>query len=340
MSTAEVPKQDLGLDSFAIEASVRPPSYIAPVYPLNNEALARLIKPLDPVDRTLLNDIETTDWKEESLDLSDPTHRNLTARGLALGVPVFHGFGNFYALTFHPHLDVMRSVNASKGRPLDQVASITTTPEHMFDIFDWSKLPEGLDTEKVQAMMEKFYEIGPFGFRGPATKEVVDRHPHLTSVSNGEATVQLIAPGYHCQSNELYREALELSGESYLAITSANLSKTVKGGVVQPAHNRIRGIQADFGATTPQAMMVAHKHERWARTKYRHMQPTSTSIVGFHESDNGVGVVTIDRHGSLPIEKIDGVIRSFGMVPKITEGARERQPLADYARSALLTRAR
>jgi hypothetical protein len=64
--------------------------------------------------------------------------------------PLFYGFANFYVLAAHPHQASLEQINRAKGRPPLQVGSITTTREHIPDLFDWHQLPKGLHKEQEQ----------------------------------------------------------------------------------------------------------------------------------------------------------------------------------------------
>ena len=60
---------------------------------------------------------------------------------LSRGAVIARGFANFYVLTARPDAATVRTVNMMKGRPPDQVGSITTTPLRMPLVYDWSLLP-------------------------------------------------------------------------------------------------------------------------------------------------------------------------------------------------------
>ena len=63
------------------------------------------------------------------LDIANAEDRRAAAVATAGGAGMFYAFGNFCALAAAPDLDTMRRMNRLKGRPLDQVGSVTTTPE-------------------------------------------------------------------------------------------------------------------------------------------------------------------------------------------------------------------
>lgn len=344
--SAEIP---IGLPLSAVPATeisavVTVETPVTPSYPRKLDDLAKIINPeLSFEDRRVLKQVADTDWTITHLDLS--TDKDFAAHALALGAPVFHPFGNFMALTFHPDLESMRTVNVAKGREPEQVASLITTREHFAEVFDFSKLPEGLTEEKVMELMDSFYDhsksgvAGPFGFRGPAADHIPD---HLTSVDKktGVRTVQIIAPGYSCESNELVRKALDKANEgkekedhlAYFAVTSANISSHLTGRD-EPAHYRIDGIQQDFGDREPGFVIVGHKRPRKIRKHYPHHEPNSTSIVDIsrtHVSENGQVSIFLARHGSLADERISEVVSQKGLALIIDESARPSLPVREY----------
>src|SRR3954465_1737975 len=74
------------------------------------------------------------------LDIADLTQRREAAEATAEGAALFYAFGNFCALAAKPDLDSLRAMNALKGRPVDQVGSVTTTPERAKKVFAWEKV--------------------------------------------------------------------------------------------------------------------------------------------------------------------------------------------------------
>src|SRR3954454_4524067 len=111
------------------------------------------------------------------LDIADLAHRREAAEATAGGAALFYAFGNFCALAARPELESLRAMNALKGRPLDQVGSVTTTPERASRVFDWSRVHAGLSRQTITAVMGDLHTLGPIGFRGPAAGWVPD---HLT----------------------------------------------------------------------------------------------------------------------------------------------------------------
>src|SRR4051794_29424636 len=124
---------------------------------------------------------------------------------LASGAVVAQGFANFYVITTKPDAETVRAVNLMKGRPPGQVGSITGPPAVLRDVWDFSRLPAGLSRRRVLNLMDAFWGLGPFGFRGPAAASVP---AHLSLVEDGVRTAQVIAPGYTCPSNDFLRRSL------------------------------------------------------------------------------------------------------------------------------------
>jgi 2-isopropylmalate synthase len=287
----------------------------------------------DGVDEDILGSLSETDWRETALDLEEAADRTLAASAVAMGAALFYSFGNFCAVAAHPDRRSVARVNVLKGRPENQVGSITTTRDGIDALFDWSRLPDGLTRNGVAALIDDFYELGPMGFRGPALPQVPD---HLTSLDGQLRTTQLIAPGYRCPSNELISEALELAGVDYLFITSANVSSGITGHL-EPAHYDLRGIQEDFGDSDG-VVFIGHRNEATVRASYPSYLPMSTSILAFHRlasDEDGRPTLILERHGSLHADDVRQLVarRGFGLVLGL--GARERLPMRDDATVAL-----
>jgi hypothetical protein len=251
------------------------------------------------------------------LNMASGADRRLAAAATANGAALFYGFGNFCALAALPDLESMRRINALKGRPLDQVGSVTTDPGRAHLIFDWDRLPRGLSRDTVEAVIADFLALGPIGLRGPAAGIVPD---HLTVVDHGVRTAQLISPGDRCPSNELVRETLARTGGDLLFITSANRSSNVSTQA-EAAHCEMRAIRDEFGRH-PSAILIGHADERAERRLYPRHLPCSTSIVAFH-----AGGLVLERHGSLGIEDARAIAARHGLELKIGPGAQTRLPV-------------
>jgi hypothetical protein len=239
--------------------------------------------------------------------LSDPHDVEIAAAALAAGAVVGHAFGNFYVITTRPDAATVRSVNLLKGRPVDQVGSITTTPLRIPRVYDWTALPPGLRAHEVLGLMDALFGLGPFGFRGPAAPDVPD---HLTQLDTGVRTAQVIAPGYACPSNDFLAASLHRAGTDLLYITSANQSRHLSGAADSPAHWRAAGLLADFGGD-PRFVLLEHDDEDAARARYPRHDPMSTTILAFHRLA-GPRTLLVERHGSLPVDVVRSVAAGFG----------------------------
>ena len=247
------------------------------------------------------------------LNLASDADRRLAAIATTNGAALFYGFGNFCALAAMPDLESMRRINALKGRPLDQVGSVTADPERAHAVFDWN----GLDRDRIEALIADFTLLGPIGFRGPASALVPD---HLTVEHQGIRTTQLIMPGDGCLANDLVGEILDRTGEPLLFITSANASGTITGRP-EAAHCEMRAIRDEFGEH-PSAVLIGHADERANRRLYPHHLPCSTSIVAFH-----TGRLVLERHGSLRIDDAREIAARHGYELAIAPSARTRVPV-------------
>jgi len=243
--------------------------------------------------------------------LSNPEHVERAAGAVAAGAMVAHAFANFYVIVSRPDAATVRGINVRKGRPPDQVGSVTTTPLRAPLLFDWSQLPAGLTPHKVLGLMDALFELGPFGFRGPAAPGIPE---HLTYVDGGVRTTQIIAPGYACASNAFLARALELLDDDLLYITSANRSRHLTGAEDEPAHYQADGIVEEFGAGGS-LFVLRHADEAAARRRYPGYAPMSTTLLGFHRLVEGAGgrpSLVVERHGSLPVDDVRAVVERFG----------------------------
>ena len=105
------------------------------------------------------------------------------AIALAGGGVIAQGFANFYVITTRPDSETVRRVNRMQGRPPTQVGSITSTPARIPLAYDWSKLPAGLTRRRIRDLMQSLFQLGPFGFRGPAASTSRHTSPSSTTVS-------------------------------------------------------------------------------------------------------------------------------------------------------------
>jgi hypothetical protein len=244
--------------------------------------------------------------------LGDPADEATVAAALAGGAVVGAAFGNFYALVTRPDLATVRTVNELKGRPVDQVGSMTTSPMRIPRAFDWTALPDGLTAPEMLGLLDGLLALGPFGFRGPAAPDVPD---HLTQIDAGVRTTQVIAPGYDCPSNGFLAAALAATGTDWLYVTSANRSRHATGSADSPAHWRASGLRAEFG-DDPRFVLLEHPDEAAALARHPGHAPMSTTILAFHRlaapGPDGRRRLILERHGSLPVETVRAALEPYG----------------------------
>jgi hypothetical protein len=263
--------------------------------------------------------------------IDDPAACDTAARQLAEGAVVANAFANFYVITTRADAATVRRVNAMKGRPPGQVGSITGSPAALWDAWDLDRLPDGIDPRSLRTLVDTFFALGPFGFRGPAAPAVP---PHLTLPEGGINTAQVIAPGYACPSNRFLAQARRACGDDLLYITSANRSRHLTGTEDSPAHWRADGLMAEFGDQDG-FVLLAHPDEAAARARYPGYLPMSTTILGFHtvirRSGDPRPHLILERHGSLAIADVRAVLAGLGFGLVIDARAEARLQLRDYS---------
>lgn len=236
--------------------------------------------------------------------LRDPRGVASAVEFLAQGGVVAHGFANFYAMTCRPDREAVRAMNTLKGRPAGQVGSLSVPPARIASVFDWSRLPAAVPHDRVLALADLLFTRGPFGLRGPAAPHVPD---HLTDAVDGLRTTQVIAPGYACPSNSFVAQALAATGCQFLAITSANRSRSLTGTAEEPAHWQAADLRAEFAAER-RWMLLEHHDENAARDLFPEHRPMSTTVLSFHAAAPARGddrpCLTVQRQGSLPLDTV------------------------------------
>jgi tRNA A37 threonylcarbamoyladenosine synthetase subunit TsaC/SUA5/YrdC len=264
------------------------------------------------------------------LVMGEPADDAAAADRLAGGGVVGFGFGNFYALAARPEVAAVRAVNRMKGRPLDQVGSVVTTPLRMSAAYDWSRLPAELDRHAVLCLMDALFAVGPFGVRGPAVDTIPD---HLTQQDSGVRTTQVIGPGYACPSTAFIGACLHRIGSDVLYVTSANRSRHVSGAAEEPAHYRGDALAAEF-ADDPEFVLLRHRDESRARDLHPLHAPMSTTLLAVHRTAgvdrHGRVVLVVERHGSLPVEEVRRIVRPLGFDVVLGSAAGTRLPQRRY----------
>ena len=263
--------------------------------------------------------------------ISDLAAVSRAAQALADGAVVAQAFGNFYVITTRADEPTVRGVNLMKGRPPNQVGSITGPPAALPEVWDFDRLPDRLPRRTARTLLDTFFTLGPFGFRGPAAADVPN---HLTFPDGEITTAQVIAPGYACPSNAFLAAARRATGDDLLYITSANRSRHLTGADDSPAHWRADGLRAEFG-DQPEFLIVEHDDEVAARDRYPQHLPMSTTILGLHTVREVPGDprphLVLERHGSLPAGIVRSVLAEFGFGLVIGPKAETRLLLRDYS---------
>jgi hypothetical protein len=265
------------------------------------------------------------------LTIDEAVDRATAARWLADGAIVAHAFANLYAITTRGDVETVRRVNRVKGRPPTQVGSITGSPAVLWEAWDLDRLPDGLDRHRLRVLVDTFFALGPFGFRGPAAAAVPQ---HLTSLEGGVRTAQVIAPGYACPSNPFLALARAACGNDLLYITSANRSRHLTGADDSPAHWRADGLRAEFGAEDG-FCIVNHRDEAATRARYPRYLPMSTTILGLSTVVRRPGDprphLILERHGSMPVADVRAVLAGLGYGLVIGPRAETRLQVRDYS---------
>lgn len=284
-------------------------------------------------ERRIFKKIIARNWEEAPFFINNLEHVQEAAEAVALGRPliVLAPFGNIYGLFGHPSKEVVSAVNVAKGRPADQVGSITTTEEYILKMFDLKTLPEGLDQNKIKSLIDAFNMLGPIGFVGPAAAHIPD---HLVSTVTREnqslRVVQVITPGYNAPFNDFLRAVINHMGTdpNYLFATSANLSHHVTGQE-EPAHFRRKPLQQEFKGTNG-VIMLAHPNENAMGVDYSAHEQSSTSIIRL-DSLSPEGALIVRRHGSLAINKINEISQeAVGLPAVLAEEGLSRAPVRQY----------
>ncbi|MBX9247047.1 hypothetical protein ICW40_19840 [Actinotalea ferrariae] len=279
--------------------------------------------------------MSTSTFRNHRLVVDDLTDTALAATLLAGGAVVAHGFGNIYALTARGDAASVARVNALKGRPVDQVGSITLPPDRLLSAFDVDALPEPLTPELVGRVVDAFARVGPIGFRGPAASHVP---AHLASTANGVLTTQVIVPGTRCPSNRFLTLAAAAVSPVPLFITSANRSRHVTGAADEPAHWRADALRDDL-AGAHGLVVLEHADERTARHRYPYHQPMSTTILGLHHVSvvDGVVHLPVERNGSLDVARVRWVLAGLGLGVTVEPSARTRLTAREYGAAPALS---
>jgi hypothetical protein len=206
---------------------------------------------------------------------------------------------------------------------------VTTAPARIPLLFDWARLPDGIGHQAVAALIDALLALGPFGFQGPAPAHVPG---HLTAMDGGRRTVRVIAPGYSCPSNDFLSRAVSGTRGDLLFIASASRSRAA-GAAEEPAHWRAAGLRSEFGREAG-VRLLEHADEQVALRNYPLHEPMTTSVLAFHRTDgvdeHGRPRLVLQRHGSLPPERIRQTAERFGFGLALGPGAQQRSEKREY----------
>ena len=250
------------------------------------------------------------------------------ADALAAGTVVGHGFANIYMITARADAATVRRVDHMVGRAPARAGSITTTRTRIADMWDWDRLPAPLNRRRVVGVMDAFFGLGPFGFRGPAATHIPG---HLSFPEGGVRMTQVIAPGYACPSNEFLEHALEVTQDQHLHITSATHPRQLTDTGEPPAHWKARALRAEFGDNL---LVLEHEDEEAARRRCLGYQQMSPTVLAFHRlgiPQAGRPTLVLERHGSLHVNQVRQQLDELGFGLTIAPAARNRLLLRDYA---------
>jgi hypothetical protein len=224
--------------------------------------------------------------------LSDPLVS--PARAIARGAIAALPFGNVTALVSASDAAATARMAYVRGRAPDVPGSIVTTWPHLPTLFDWSHLPDGLDSEAVMEIIDTLFAEGPFGFRGPASRLIP---AHLAGWDGGIRTAQIIGPGYACPSNKLLEATIAEQRSGLLHVSAA-------GGSVPPFPEGVPGLVIEDRQETP----AAARYPGFAVAR-----PTILSFQRFGPNDTrGRPTLIVERQGSLPIATLAGIIGCWG----------------------------
>jgi hypothetical protein len=280
--------------------------------------LLRTTRPrrLSADDISALRTVERTDWSSTALRLGDAADEELAACLVSLGAVARHAFGNIFAMTTHPGQDVVRYANQVNGRAEGFVNSITTTLRYVPEVFDWSLVPPPLNAMRVMDLIDALFELGPFGFRGPAARHIP---AHLSLFDGYLRTALIIGAGYHCRSNVFLERCIQAIDANFLCVASD-----------EPPHYRLAGVQAEVGGR-PGCFVLADADQ----DRYPAHLPMAPTVIGFQRVSIGADgrpVLRIERHGSLHVEDVRPVLESHGFGLELGPDARQRVAVRDYSK--------
>jgi len=172
-------------------------------------------------------------------------------------------------------------------------------------------------------LIDALFEMGPFGFRGPAARHIP---AHLSTLDGDTRTIQIIGPGYRCRSNVFLEGCLQAIPENFLGVISD-----------EPAHYRLGGVRTEFGGR-PGCFVLADADQERVRGRYPAYLPMAPTVIGFQRiswGPAGQPVLRIERHGSLHVDDLRPILDSHGFGLELGPDARQRVKVREYSKDML-----
>jgi len=290
--------------------------------------------------------VSHTDFSRHHWCLDEPVDRRALAIWAAIGGSFFADFGvdptepRIFGWGMSPLPAATRyALGALKGRDGRWIAtSISAPPETFLPWVDQSRSPVN------RAQLDALFGLGPVGIRLAAQQGCV--HPFFLHHGRGGTFLQVVNAGDHSPWMQLTRDFCQLTGQPFLAVSSAN--RTGQG-----THKDLRELMVDLGplgvpiAAGPVSVdgELASAEDRVTAYRQLHgatlalspaaradddrLLPTSTTLVAPGHSE-----WRIERHGSLHWRRIASRLSTVGVTLRAPEAPR-LEP-SDYVGGALV----
>ena len=212
--------------------------------------------------------------------------------------------------------------NLVKGRPENQVGSVTTTRDRFDKLFDWALLPgrpfprpgARADGRLLRARADGLSRAGRARGAGP-------RRRHSTARLR---TTQLIGPGYRCASNELLDDILGRTGEDYpvhhLGERFERRHRAGRGRALRPPRDA-GGLRRGDGDRPDRSS------RRGGGARVVPAAPADVDVDPRVPQAGGGPALILERHGSLDVDDVRQLVAKHGFGLHLADGARERLPM-------------
>lgn len=239
-------------------------------------------------------------------------------------------FANVIALSSIPSLEAVRAMNIAKGSLPDKPVSVSINAKHVPTITDFTKLPPELDPDTVMGIIHELDHSGPSGFILPAAVDFPDHLSVLTP--SGLNTVQVINAGKDSHFNNFLVAAAQRIPETYLAVTSANISSQAVGAP-SPVHYRMRKVLEEFaGRRNFFALMQPNERDivsGYAPT-YLPMSTSTFDLTDVVRDSTGEPLrdelqrpmIRVNRFGSMHEEETERIMNKYGLGVLFPENGR------------------